>query len=839
MPELPSLSEQQLQGLKEALAADYSVEEEVGAGGMGIVYRARDLRHDRTVALKVLRPEIALSVGKERFLREVRIEAGLTHPHILPVFDSGEGGGLLYCVTPFIEGESLAVRLDREKQLPYGEALRICREIADALVFAHANDVIHRDVKPGNILLESGHAILADFGLAKAVSGGGDQSLTRTGFAVGTPAYSSPEQAGAEEGLDGRADLYSLGCVLYEMLAGQPPFVGPSSDSVVRQHLTAEATSVRIMRPAIPEGVEAILDQLLAKSPADRFSSAKELVRTLDAAISGEFPRGRVASKRSKPSWRRHLLPVAAVLALIGVGGYWILNNIGNTATSEAGLFDQRDMAVLYFEDLSPDAALQHVADGLTEGLITELSQVAELDVVSRNATAPFRGTSAPLDSVAEVLEVGTLIHGSVEQVGDQLRIYLRLVEGISGDAILRRSFDVAENEFLLAQDSVIHEVAWLLRESLGEEISLRRHQAGTSQVEAWALTRRGERELKDVDGMLALDDLDGAFSALGRADSLFALAEAADPTWAEPVTARGWIAYQESRLASDYEALEDGIARGLGHAERALATDPDFPRALELRGTIRYLRWFSNLTPDPEESAALLRGAREDLEAAVAADRTLAGAYSTLSHLYYQVSDLTNVLMSARQAYEADAYLDVADAILWRLFLASLDSELLPQARNWCSTGFQRFPDDYRFWECRIWELTFPTVTPNPDEAWRLQERTVELTPEPRRVLESHRTMIIVAGVLAHAAQPDSARSVLIQAEAGADVDLDHELPYLEAWVRTVLGDFDEAVALLATYFGGADTGDEGDGTDWANHWWWDDLRGHDGFQRLLDASR
>ena len=806
---------------------------------MGIVYRARDLRHDRTVALKVLRPEIALSVGKDRFLREVRIEAGLTHPHILPVFDSGEGGGLLYCVTPFIEGESLAAKLKRESQLPCDEALRICREIADALMFAHGHDVIHRDVKPGNILLESGHAILADFGLAKALSAADDQSLTRTGFAVGTPAYSSPEQAGADERLDGRADLYSLGCVLYEMLAGQPPFVGPSSDSVVRQHITAEATSVRIMRPAIPEGVEAILDQLLAKAPADRFSSAEELLRALDAAISGEFPRGRMASKRSEPSWRRHLLPVAAVLVLIGVGGYWILQNIGNTGGDEGGLFDRRDMAVLYFEDLSPDGALQHIADGLTEGLITELTRVSELDVVSRNATAPFRGTSAPLDSVAESLEVGTLIHGSIEPVGDQLRISVRLVEGISGSDFLRRSFDVPGTELLVAQDSVIQKVAGLLRERLGEEVSLRRRRAGTSVVEAWALIQRGERELKAADRMAAQDDLEGTLAAYGRADSLFALAEAADPEWVEPTTSRGWIAYQESRLAFDLETLVDGIERGLGHAERALSIDPNFPRALELRGTVRYLHWFSNLTPDPEESAILLTGAREDLEAAVEADRSLASAHSTLSHLYYQVSDLTNVLMSARQAYEADAYLSVADEVLWRLFMASLDTALLPQARTWCSEGSQRFPDDYRFWECKIWELTFPTVTPDPDEAWRLQERTTELTPEPRRVLEGHRTMMIVAGVLAHADQPDSARSVLLQARAGADVDLYRDLPFLEAWVRTVLTDYDEAVNLLGTYLGGADTGGEGDGTDWANHWWWNDLRGHAGFQRLLDASR
>jgi TolB-like protein/tetratricopeptide (TPR) repeat protein len=825
--------------LNEALKDRYVIEGEVGAGGMGIVYQARDIRHDRKVAVKILRPEIAVSVGTERFLREIRIEAQLNHPHILPVYDSGEVDGTLYCVMPFIEGESLKDRLDREQQLPCDEALRICREIADALSFAHGHDIIHRDVKPANILLEAGHAVLADFGLAKALTTSEEKGLTRAGFAVGTPAYSSPEQSLGDGVLDGRSDLYSLGCVLYEMLAGKPPFVGPTLDSVVRQHLASEPSSVRVLRPAVPEAVGEILERVLAKSPADRFRSMDEFIQALDAAVSGEWAVAKKPAKSGGGRWWKIGLPAVAVLALSAV---WIASMIRDGGSTPIGLgdvLDSRSIAVLYFEDLSPGGELEHVAGGLTEGLINELSRVSELDVLSRNATAPLRGSSAPLDSVATALEVGTLIQGSVEPEGDQLRVSVRLVQGISGDAFLRRSFNVGENELLLAQDSVIHEVAWLLREGLGEEISLRTHQAGTSEVEAWALTRRGEQELKSIDGLLAQNDIYGAFSAFGRADSLFALAEASDPQWAEPVTARGWIAYQESRLASDYEALEDGIARGLGHAERALAIDPNFPRALELRGTVRYLRWFSNLVPDPQEAAALLQGAREDLEAAVAVDRSLASAYSTLSHLYYQVSDLTNVLMSARQAWEADAYLDVADQVLWRLFLASLDSELLPQARNWCAVGSQRFPDHYRFWECRIWELTFPMVTPDPDQAWSLRERTVELTPEPLRELESHRTLIIVAGVLAHAAQPDSARSVLIQAQAGPDVDPNAELPYLEAWVRTVLGDYDEAVALLATYFGGADTGGEGDGSEWANHWWWDDLRGHEGFQRLLDASR
>src|SRR5438128_8778982 len=226
---------------------------------MATVYLAHDLRHDRPVALKVLRPELAAAIGPERFLREIQIAARLTHPNILPLHDSGEAEGLLYYVMPYVEGESLRDRLGREKQLPLDDALQIAREVADALSYAHSHDVIHRDVKPENVLLEAGHAVVSDFGIARAITAAGTEKQTQTGIAVGTPAYMSPEQAVGSKDLDGRSDLYSLGCVLYEMLAGQPPFTGPTVESVVHQHLTAEARSITQIRPAVPAEVAAAL----------------------------------------------------------------------------------------------------------------------------------------------------------------------------------------------------------------------------------------------------------------------------------------------------------------------------------------------------------------------------------------------------------------------------------------------------------------------------------------------------------------------------------------------------------------------------------------------------
>ncbi len=269
--------------LTAAVADRYRIERELGSGGMATVYLAEDLKHERLVALKVLRPELAAAIGNQRFLREIKITAKLHHPHILELYDSGDADGFLYYVMPYVEGESLRDRLDREKQLPLDDAMSIAREVADALSYAHSHGVIHRDIKPENILLQSGHAVVADFGIARAVSAAGGEHLTETGMSIGTPVYMSPEQAAGETDLDGRSDLYSLGCVLYEMLAGQPPFTGATVESVIHQHVSAEPPNITSIRPAVPAGIAGILQRALAKTPADRFSPAAQFAEALQA----------------------------------------------------------------------------------------------------------------------------------------------------------------------------------------------------------------------------------------------------------------------------------------------------------------------------------------------------------------------------------------------------------------------------------------------------------------------------------------------------------------------------------------------------------------------------
>jgi len=298
--------------LRAALADRYTIERELGHGGMATVYLARDARHDRYVALKVLDPELAASVGADRFLREIRIAAGLTHPHILPLYDSGQAREFLYYAMPYVEGESLCDLLQREHQLPVGEAVRIAREVADALAAAHRRGIVHRDIKPENILLEEGHAVVADFGIARAIEAAGGGQRTETGVVVGTPAYMSPEQASGAPDVDGRTDVYSLGCVLYEMLVGEPPFRGATPQAVISRRFTEPVPHVARLRETVPAALDHVVAKAMAKLPADRFTTAAEF----DRALAAEEGAGPPLEARTARAPLRRLTPAGGVVVL-------------------------------------------------------------------------------------------------------------------------------------------------------------------------------------------------------------------------------------------------------------------------------------------------------------------------------------------------------------------------------------------------------------------------------------------------------------------------------------------------------------------------------------------
>ena len=831
--------------LREHLADRYDVQRELGRGGMATVFLAEDLKHRRKVAVKVLLPDVAASIGQERFLREIEIAASLQHPHILPLYDSGAAGQYLYYVMPYVEGESLRDKLNREKQLPQEEVIRITQQVAAGLGHAHSLGVVHRDIKPENILLSSGTAVVADFGIARAATAAADQqSLTQTGTVIGTPSYMSPEQSTGQE-LDGRSDQYSLACVVYEMLVGAPPFTGPTPQAVMARHSLDMVSPPSIVRESIPETMEAALLRALAKQPVDRFptivmfADALGTPSTITAAVRRRTGTAPVAV-RARSRWSRPalwgggaLLVLAAVVLVVRPWHRAGRGEAGRTGPGAQGAgLDPRHIAVRYFEDLSRDSSLGFVADGLTEALIEELGSVTTLRVVSRNGVAPYRGSLLPRDSIARALQVGSLIEGTVEPSGDRLRVTVRLIDGVTGaDIGDRKTFDEPRGDLLKIRGELAGQVAEFLRGRLGEEVRLRELRAGTANVNAWVLAQQGEKARKDAEA-LRPHDAAAAGRKLAAADTLFAQAAAADPTWAEPIVQRGQLVYRQARLTLDPLAANPLIDQGLAFAAKALQLAPDAPDALELRGSLRYYRWLLHGVTDPGQAAALLRDAEADLRKAVELDPTLAGAWSTLSHLDNQKPDVVTAKIDATRAYEADAYYSAADGILWRLFTSSYDLEQFVDADHWCGEGLRRFPDNPRFTQCRLWMLTTRAKSPDVAEAWRLFEELHRLTAADDWAFEHLDAQIAIAAVLTRAGLVDSARHLLSRSRGTPDIDPAQDLLYSEAFARTLLGDKDEALRLLKQYIAGHEERRAELAKDYL--WWFRDLRGDPRYQAL-----
>jgi tRNA A-37 threonylcarbamoyl transferase component Bud32/tetratricopeptide (TPR) repeat protein len=424
--------------LREALAKRYWIESEIGSGGMATVYLAQDLKHNRRVAVKVLNPELAQSLGAERFLREIETAANLRHPHILPLFDSGEAEGFLFYVMPYVKGESLRSRLTQEKQLPVEDAIQITREIADALAYAHEEGVIHRDVKPANIMLEAGHAVLADFGIAHAVAEAKDQRLTRTGTSLGTPGYMSPEQAMGEEDLDGRSDQYALGCVLYEMLAGHPPFTGVQVEAVVRQHLTEQPPPVTKARPTVTTQVAEVISKALSKSPPDRYKTAGEMAAALALTTTPTKERSPLARTKAM---------IYAGTVILGLATIAVIASIWPISRSEAG---GTLVAVMPFENRTGDPSLDalgsmaanEITDGITGvewgpiNLETVPSQQVQAVLSSASRGAGDTSADDPINALADETGAGLLISGWYYTEGESLHFQAEIYSPEDGRTV-------------------------------------------------------------------------------------------------------------------------------------------------------------------------------------------------------------------------------------------------------------------------------------------------------------------------------------------------------------------------------------------------------------------
>jgi serine/threonine-protein kinase len=478
------------------------------------------------------------------------------------------------------------------------------------------------------------------------------------------------------------------------------------------------------------------------------------------------------------------------------------------------------------------------VADGLTEGLIRQLSEVQTLDLISANGVAPYRGDSVARDSVARALQAGTLVQGSVQPEGNRLRVTVRLVDGSSGVDYQRASFEGAAANVLGIQDSLVQEVAGMIRQRLGEEIKVREQRESTSSAEAWSLVQRAELARKRAEASFtSAESTTVVLRSFEQADSLYAAARRADPRWVTPPVARATVAYRRSRLAvEDPLEAKAWIGRGVRFADTALGLSSQDPDALEVRGTLQYWGWLLGVEPDPAGARKLLAAAQQDLETSVKVRPAQAGAWAILSHLYNVTGGETDAKLAARRAYEEDAYLSNADQVLSRLFLASYDLGQFVDAVHWCDEGRRRFPQDFKFVSCRLWLMTSRAQQPDVDLAWKLADSLRILAPAPERQFETLKARLAVAAVLARKGLADSARQVLQRSRAGPDVDPTRDLAYIEAFVRTQLNDRAEAVRSLKEYVAAnpdrrADLADE-------SGWWFRGLLDYPEFQELVRSN-
>jgi serine/threonine-protein kinase len=511
--------------LQRALSERYEVLRELGRGGMAIVYLAQDLKHPRQVALKVLRPEIAGALGADRFLKEIDLAARLQHPHILGLLDSGTAGDLLYYVMPYIEGETLRHRLDRESQLPVDQAIDLAREVAEALQCAHDHGVVHRDIKPENILLSDGHALVADFGIAKALDAAGGEKLTETGLSLGTPHYMSPEQASATRSLDGRSDLYALGCVLYEMLAGAPPFTGSTGQAIMARHAVDPVPSLRTVRGTVHPGIEWAIGKAMAKVPADRFASAAEFANAL------AHPERAPVQQPGRTRKVRAAVAAGALVLLAGLGVAYAMSRGGPRIHS---------LAVLPIENLTEDTTLVYLADGLTDQLFTDLAQITALKVISRASVKVLQKTPQTAQEVANALQVDAVLAGSLRRTGDSLRLSVQLISKRDGQALWAAGYDRAARDI----PRVHSEAARAMLQHTGIEMTAEeRARLGaprTVDPVAFALYTRGRYAWNKRDPV-----------SLKIAQGFFIQALDTDPTYAAAYTG----------LADTYNALGYGLS--------------------------------------------------------------------------------------------------------------------------------------------------------------------------------------------------------------------------------------------------------------------------------------
>jgi len=552
--------------LPDVLADRYVMEREIGQGGMATVYLAHDRKHDRPVAIKVLRREIAASVGPDRFLREIRTAANLQHPHIVPLHDSGEAAGFLFFVMPYARGETLRERLVREPQLPLAETLRLMRDVAGALDHAHANGIVHRDIKPENILLSGGHALVMDFGIARAVTmPDGNHSITMAGFAIGTPAYMSPEQAAPGQPLDGRADVYALGCVVYEMLSGHPPFMGTTSREILARHAVDTVPGLRASRPGVPPFVERAVARALAKAPAHRFPTATAFS---DACARDQArPPAWFASGTSRIALAAGLMLAAAAVSLKVFSPGADKPVLATTAAAPS-------IAVLAFKNIGNDSSNEALSDGIAEEIAATIGRIPGISVKAPRSSFSLKDKQLTIPEIGKALGVRYLVDGSLQKDARRLRVRVALIAAANDSMLWTSEYDRPLGDVFTMQDDIARAIASELRVQLAPALAGGLSRRATQSAEAHELYLRGRFFFQRRDSL-----------SLRKAQEYFALAIARDTGFA--LAYAGLADTYSHGSVFGYSAAHESMPEARRYADRALALDSTLVEAHSSRAFI------------------------------------------------------------------------------------------------------------------------------------------------------------------------------------------------------------------------------------------------------------
>jgi serine/threonine protein kinase/Flp pilus assembly protein TadD len=541
--------------LREALSQSYSIDRELGRGGMATVYLAQDTKHDRVVALKILHPDLAASLGPDRFLREIKLAARLNHPHILPLFDSGQADAFLYYVMPYVEGESLREKLDRDQQLPIEEAVHHGRAIASALDYAHRQGIVHRDIKPENIMLYEGEAMVMDFGIAKAVSAAGSDTLTQTGMMVGTPAYVSPEQAAGESNLDGKSDQYSLACVVYEMLTGERPFSGATPQAVMSKRFSETPKPLRSLRSTIPESVEKAVTRAMTTDATGRYSTTAQFGQAL---VSGN-----VVTPTNTAT-----VPVAVVSAA-------------------------KSVAVLPFANLSADPDSEYFTDGMADEIINALSKIQSLRVASRTSSFAFKGKNEDIGEIGKKLKVSTVLEGSMRKMGNKLRITAQLVNVADGYQLWSERYDREMEDVFAIQDDISQAIVKALKVILSEGEKKQIEKARAVDVKAYDFYLRGRQYFHHF----RRKSLEYARQMFNRAIEI------------EPEYARAYAGVADccSLLYTYFDARESNLRQADSASLKSIELEPELAEAHVARGiALSMSKRFDEAVPEFEKAMKL-----------------------------------------------------------------------------------------------------------------------------------------------------------------------------------------------------------------------------------------